>query len=1143
MDDFDDIDYEEDEQQEQYDDSGSEESIKEKYDRHKENYDRIKDKYDKYKQKKDPTTNTASDTKKFNENLRSSNKVASETGKQASKEGTKQASKEAGKQVGKEASKQAGKEGAKQAGKEVAKQAGKEAAKSSAKVAAQGAASSTGVGVVVAAALEVADRLNKLSKKVGKMSEEAIGVDTHKLKKWINPITIIFAIIFILVLFIALALYGFSETATSDLANLIEKREKRYDKKLILFTEKEIKEVISKNYDMNEEQDAKKDPSYKTILKSYGDDLTNAFFTTDVTSDMLEDVKDESGEPEEDDILVSAKNVKNYITAEMQNFNKTKWRTSSLGASYQYARNATFNSINEYNSDSNGIKAVDGISNTYQEIPENKSREYTIKDKNNKNTLLKIPKLTNYGVNGDLQTLAMTYVDMLEPHMQKWVIPYSIMIDTQDKEFVDSVMDSMYHPAEVTLYGLKQGIKTIETEYYMECYSYDATRDIYKEVLPLGIEIKRDNLTTPIEIISNIRNGENTRDKTIGENVKSTTFVEEITSGNKKYKKYKETLEIVTLNSTKEIAKDLSGQPLIKQIKVKREIQPYDTISNLTFLAGFYDTLEREYKIIPIDETNQAEDVETSEIEVDENTGIGKETVLEKRYERLETVKSETNKYSVSYYNEEQMQELGREISRIEWYQDTFNVVSRSDLQGGDPAATIQSYIDQYAEIAVEDMNESGVLASITLAQGILEGGAGSSALASPPYNNHFGIKAGSSWQGGIASFPTYEVGSDGVRYQIVANFRAYSSAAESFADHSSFIWNIKYGPNSSEYRYRGATDVLKNNKRITAQDGQWCYDYVTAISSIVDGGYCTDPDYVPKICNIIETYKLYEYDRESTWDGTPPPYATDPSGTGTGSGGTSGRGRGALYSYEDMEFAYNQIEKWYAAQGISLGRGNVEMIQLPDGGFGWPVKETADNPNSKNIFRFYGNIPGYNKFHDGIDISTGNVRFYDSDENLTKGEVVVATHNGIVSKVTNNPESDESQYAYIEIKTEDGKFRTHYGCLSDISVSEGEEVTKGQEIGRIGKTGNNADDTELCLHYRIYYKGTKQDPTSYYIINDENGETINFEEFDASETGANNKYRYKESRTYLGGNTAIVEIARQQLGLNIHQMIAKDTR
>ena len=148
------------------------------------------------------------------------------------------------------------------------------------------------------------------------------------------------------------------------------------------------------------------------------------------------------------------------------------------------------------------------------------------------------------------------------------------------------------------------------------------------------------------------------------------------------------------------------------------------------------------------------------------------------------------------------------------------------------------SYIDKYAPVAVSEMHRSGIPASITLAQGLLESSAGNSRLAVEG-NNHFGIKCHRTWTGRTIHHDDDELNEC---------FRAYDSALESFRDHSDYL------------RYYDRYKSLFNNK---AGDYQaWAYGLKAA-------GYATDPSYPQKLITLIEHFNLSRYDTLS--DGQEP--------------------------------------------------------------------------------------------------------------------------------------------------------------------------------------------------------------------------------------------------------------------------------
>lgn len=171
-------------------------------------------------------------------------------------------------------------------------------------------------------------------------------------------------------------------------------------------------------------------------------------------------------------------------------------------------------------------------------------------------------------------------------------------------------------------------------------------------------------------------------------------------------------------------------------------------------------------------------------------------------------------------------------------------------------------FVAKIGKMAQADMQTSGILASVTSAQAILESGYGTTDLA-VNVNNIFGMKcslSGNTWGGstwdGTSKYTknTKEQKPDGTEYTIQADFRKYPSIQESLGDHSAYLNGAK---NGSALRYAG----LKG-----------CNDYKKAIQIIKDGGYATDVSYVQKICNIIERWNLTQYDVGGVVEPTPAP-------------------------------------------------------------------------------------------------------------------------------------------------------------------------------------------------------------------------------------------------------------------------------
>lgn len=146
--------------------------------------------------------------------------------------------------------------------------------------------------------------------------------------------------------------------------------------------------------------------------------------------------------------------------------------------------------------------------------------------------------------------------------------------------------------------------------------------------------------------------------------------------------------------------------------------------------------------------------------------------------------------------------------------------------------ARYNEYIKQYAPLAVEQMKLHKIPASITLAQGLLESGAGQSVLAKKS-NNHFGIKCHNTWRGKKVYHD------DDARGEC---FRAYRHVRDSYEDHSQFLT-------------AGARYAFLFKLKIT--------DYKAWARGLKKAGYATDPSYANRLITIIEDYELYKYDAQ----------------------------------------------------------------------------------------------------------------------------------------------------------------------------------------------------------------------------------------------------------------------------------------
>jgi len=162
------------------------------------------------------------------------------------------------------------------------------------------------------------------------------------------------------------------------------------------------------------------------------------------------------------------------------------------------------------------------------------------------------------------------------------------------------------------------------------------------------------------------------------------------------------------------------------------------------------------------------------------------------------------------------------------------SLVSASMLSFAQPAEyknSPEEYIEKYKSDAIREMLMHGVPASITLSQGMLESANGNSPLAVYA-NNHFGIKCHRGWDG--LTF----IQDDDTKDEC---FRKYPNVLESFSDHSNFL--------SGRSRYAALFELKKT-------------DYKGWAKGLKKAGYATNPRYPQLLITLIETHKLYEYDK-----------------------------------------------------------------------------------------------------------------------------------------------------------------------------------------------------------------------------------------------------------------------------------------
>ncbi|MDR2232182.1 MAG: glucosaminidase domain-containing protein [Tannerella sp.] len=157
----------------------------------------------------------------------------------------------------------------------------------------------------------------------------------------------------------------------------------------------------------------------------------------------------------------------------------------------------------------------------------------------------------------------------------------------------------------------------------------------------------------------------------------------------------------------------------------------------------------------------------------------------------------------------------------------TFNAVGQKN-------SNYEKYLRTYSNLAIQQEKKYNIPASITLAQAILETGAGTSYLAKEA-NNHFGIKCHTDWTGARA-YKNAESPNE--------CFRKYKNVTESYEDHSRFL--------TDRSRYAGLFSLKKN-------------DYKGWAKGLQTYGYATDKGYANKLIDIIERYELYTYTSKGT--------------------------------------------------------------------------------------------------------------------------------------------------------------------------------------------------------------------------------------------------------------------------------------
>ena len=244
--------------------------------------------------------------------------------------------------------------------------------------------------------------------------------------------------------------------------------------------------------------------------------------------------------------------------------------------------------------------------------------------------------------------------------------------------------------------------------------------------------------------------------------------------------------------------------------------------------------------------------------------------------------------------------------------------------------AAYERYINTYSQMAIEQERKYSIPASITLAQAILESGAGTSYLAKEA-NNHFGIKCHTEWQGARA-YKDAEIPNE--------CFRKYNSVADSYEDHSRFL--------TDRPRYERLFSYRKT-------------DYIAWAKGLQDCGYATDKGYANKLIRIIELYELYKYNSDSrttsrrvvqTTTPTAPPTPLPPASVSR----IVYKTYGLIYVMARFNDSLEEIAKELGFKAKDLAKYNEIPVGFPlqqgDIVYLEKKKRIADKPNFYHIVR-----------------------------------------------------------------------------------------------------------------------------------------------------------------------------------------------
>ncbi|NSW95778.1 MAG: glucosaminidase domain-containing protein [Bacteroidales bacterium] len=306
------------------------------------------------------------------------------------------------------------------------------------------------------------------------------------------------------------------------------------------------------------------------------------------------------------------------------------------------------------------------------------------------------------------------------------------------------------------------------------------------------------------------------------------------------------------------------------------------------------------------------------------------------------------------------------------------------------PEAAAINYINTYRDLAISEMKRTGIPASITLAQGMVESDYGRSTLARTA-NNHFGIKCHNGWTG-----PTVRHHDD----KRNDCFRKYRSPQESFYDHS---------------------DFLKTGVRYSSLFTLDPTDYKAWARGLKKAGYATDPRYDDLLIRKIEEYRLYEYDLGYVASSSKPD-----SLTAVKVPVSSGENEAIPPPAKKEEKAEEEMGTFGAVMARApriMERNRVQYIIVKEG-------ETREKIESEfNLFRW--ELPRYNELNENFTLRPGQILYLEPKRD--KAEPGKEYHYAADGETM----YDISQQYAVKLKS----------LLEMNRMNEGDQPVKGQKI------------------------------------------------------------------------------------------------